>query len=136
MTDAELTTTAIAAVEAELGRTLTSTETTQAEQRVKNALVLIRVRLGADLAGVDSDALVLVLGEILLGRIEAATPTGVVEDSESIDDYTFRRRYSQATSRVTILPEWWDLLAPARESGAFSTRPTFEPDEWAEATTL
>ncbi len=113
MTDAELTAAAIVAVEAELGRTLTDTEQVQADQRVKNALIVIRIRLGADLTALDDDALVLVLGEILLGRIEASsTPSGVVEDSESVDDYTYRRKFSQTTSRVTLLPEWWDMLTP------------------------
>lgn len=112
MTDAELTTAAVAAVEAEIGRTLTSTEETQSGQRAKNALVVIRARYGADLSGLNQDALVLVLTEILIGRIENAAPSGVTEDSETIDDYTYRRRFSQASSRVTLLPEWWELLAP------------------------
>jgi hypothetical protein len=124
MTDAELTAAAIAAVEAELGRTLTETETTQATQRVKNALVVIRVRHGADLSALDQDALVIVLAEVLHGRIESTVPAGVTEDSETIDDYTYRRRFSQASSRVTLLDEWWALLTPRRRGRAYSVMPS------------
>lgn len=122
MTDADLTTAAIAALEAELGRTLTQVERTQAEQRIKGALVVIRSRLGAFLTGVDENALVYVLSEILLAR--SRNPEGFT--SESIDDYTYR--HSTETRRVMILDEWWELLSPARESQAFSTRPGFETD--------
>ena len=122
MTDAELTTAAIAALEAELGRTLTEVETTQAAQRVKGALVVIRGRLGQDLSGIEDDTLVYVLGEILLAR--SRNPDGF--QSETIDDYTYR--HGNETRRVTILDEWWELLSPSIESAAFSTRPGFEPD--------
>lgn len=135
MTDAELTTAAIAALEAELGRTLTDVETAQAAQRVKGALVIIRGRLGVDLSTLDQDALVYVLSEVLLARTR--NPDGF--QSESIDDYTYR--HGTETRRVTILPEWWELLSPATQSGAFSTRPSFEPDgcrpdSWVTTTTI
>jgi len=123
MTDEELIAAAIDAFEAETGRTLTGAETTQATQRVKNALVIIRSRLGAALEGVDDDALVLVLSEILLAR--SRNPEGY--QSESVDDYTYR--HGSETQRITILPEWWELLSPTRESAAFSIRPGFEPDD-------
>lgn len=122
MTDAELTSAAIAALEAELGRTLTDIETTQATQRVKGALVVIRGRLGADLSAIADDTLVYVLSEILLAR--SRNPEGF--QSESIDDYTYR--HGNETRRVTILDEWWELLSPTIESAAFSTRPGFESD--------
>lgn len=128
MTDAELIAAAIAAVEVELSRALTPAETAQAEQRAGNALFLIRIRLGDDLTELNQKAIVIVLTEVLLGRIEATATSGLIEDSETIDDYTYRRKFSQATSRVNLLPEWWELLSPGRESGAFSTRPGFEPD--------
>lgn len=132
MTDIELVLAALASAEAELGRTLTDTERRQYEHRAHNALVLIRGRLGADLTVLDQDALVYVLGEVLLAR--ARNPEGF--QSESIDDYTYR--HGAETRRVTILPEWWELLSPSRESGAFSTRPGFEPDGgrcWTSTTT-
>lgn len=135
MTDAELANAAIAALEAELGRILTDVERVQAEQRVKGALVVIRGRLGADLSALDQDALVYVLSEVLLAR--SRNPEGF--QSESIDDYTYR--HGTESRRVTILPEWWDLLSPTTESNAFSTRPGFEPDSfppdvWTDTTTI
>lgn len=122
MADADLTAAAIAAVEAELGRTLTEVETTQATQRVKNALVVIRGRFGADLSALDQDSLAYVLSEVLLARLR--NPEGY--QSETIDDYTYR--HGAETQRVSILPEWWDLLTPLRESAVFSARPQFVAD--------
>lgn len=119
MTDAELTTAAIEALEAELGRTLTTVETTQATQRVKGALVVIRGRLGQDLVGVQDDALVYVLSEILLARTR--NPEGY--QSETIDDYTYR--FGTETRHVTITDEWWSLLRPRiRRGRAFSVMPS------------
>lgn len=122
MADADLTAAAIAAVEAELGRTLTEVETTQARQRVKGALVVIRGRFGADLSALDQDALEYVLGEVLLARLR--NPEGY--QSETIDDYTYR--HGAETQRVSILAEWWDLLTPSHESAVFSARPQFVAD--------
>lgn len=122
MTDAELTDAAIAAFVAELGRTLTDVETTQATQRVKGALVVIRGRLGQALPGVEDGALIYVLSEVLLAR--SRNPEGY--QYEAIDDY--RYGLPAETRRVTILDEWWALLRPASTTGAHSTRPTFEPD--------
>lgn len=122
MTDAELIAEAIAAFEAETGRTLDQPESVQATQRIRNALVVIRGRLGADLTGVSGDALVYVLSEVLLAR--SRNPEGYAE--EGIDDY--RYKLPSETQRITILADWWALLSPARNSGAFSTRPGFEPD--------
>lgn len=118
MADTDLIAAAIAAVEAELGRTLTDTETAQATQRAKNALVVIRARLGADLPGVQDDALVYVLSEVLLAR--SRNPEGY--QSETIDDYTYR--HGAETRRVTILDEWWSLLRPRRRGKAFSVMPS------------
>lgn len=119
MTDAELTTAAIAALEAELGRTLTDVETAQATQRVKGALVVIRARLGQALPGVEDDALVYVLSEVLLAR--SRNPEGY--QSESIDDYTYR--LGTETRRITILDEWWAILRPRTgRARAFSVMPT------------
>lgn len=122
MTDAELTAAAITAVQAELGRTLTDIEQGQATQRVKNALVVIRGRLGQSLTGVADDALVYVLSEILLAR--SRNPEGF--QSESIDDYTYR--HGSETRRVTILDEWWALLAPVSVATASAySIPVYSP---------
>jgi hypothetical protein len=119
MTDADLIAAAIAAVEAELGRTLTDTEGTQATQRGTNALVVIRARLGQALTGVSEDALVLVLGEVMLAR--SRNPDGY--SSESVDDYTYR--LPTETQRVTIIDEWWGILTPrGNRRRAYSVMPS------------
>lgn len=120
---------AIGDIETALGRTLTTPEQLQAYQWMSDALMLIGARLG-DVAELNQDALDYVVREAVVARFR--NPEGF--QSESIDDYTYR--HGNETQRVTILTEWWDLLSPAVQSGAFSTRPSFEPDEWAESTTL
>lgn len=108
-------------IETALGRTLTTTEQAQATQWIADALMLIEARLG-DLAQIDEAKVDYVVREAVVARFR--NPDGY--QSETIDDYTYR--LPSETRRVTILPEWWELLSPAAESGAFSTRPGFEPD--------
>ena len=105
----------------ELGRTLSESEAAQAVQWIADARMLVSARLG-DLEVLDQGRLDYVVRQAVVLRFR--NPDGVV--SESIDDYTFR--YGVETRQVTILPEWWSLLAPLRVSGAFSTRPGFVPD--------
>lgn len=119
-------------IETALGRTLTTTEQAQATQWIADALMLIEARLG-DPALLDATAVDYVVREAVVARFR--NPDGY--QSESIDDYTYR--HGTETRRVTILPEWWELLSPSRVSGAFSTRPDFEPggaepDAWVSTT--
>ena len=109
-------------IETALGRTLTVGEQAQATLWIADALMLIEVRLG-DPTQLLPTALDYVVREAVVARFR--NPDGF--QSETIDDYTYR--HGTETRRVTILPEWWDLLSPSRFSGAFSTRPTFEPDD-------
>lgn len=81
----------------------------------------IKARLG-DITALDQDVLKYVEVEAVATKMQ--NPNGY--QSETIDDYTYR--FGTETRRVTILSEWWDLLRPATASGAFSTRPGFEPD--------
>lgn len=113
-------------IETALGRTLTAQEQAQATQWIADALMLIGVRLG-DTDLLDQQALDYVVREAVVAR--SRNPEGF--QSESIEDYTYR--HGAETRRVTILPEWWALLDPAAGSGAFSTRPGFEPDVRADA---
>lgn len=108
-------------IETALGRTLTDTEQAQANQWIADALMLIEARLG-DLADLDEARVDFVVREAVTARF--LNPDGY--QSESIDDYTYR--HGSETRRVTILPEWWELLSPAMESSYFSIRPVFEPD--------
>lgn len=114
-------TVAIVDIETALGRTLNSTETSQANQWIDDARMLIGARLG-DLTLLGQPALDYVVREAVVARFR--NPEGF--QSESIDDYTYR--HGSETRRVTILPEWWNLLDPDAGSGAFSARPYFEPD--------
>lgn len=112
-------------IETALGRTLIDTEQAQAVQWISDALMLIGARLG-DVSELDQTALDYVVREAVVARFR--NPEGY--QSESIDDYTYR--HGNETRRVTILPEWWDLLSPATQAGAFSTRPGFEADTTAD----
>lgn len=118
-------------IETALGRPLSNAEHQQATQWIGDAELLIEVRLG-DLTLLNRSALDYVVREAVVARFR--NPEGY--QSESIDDYTYR--HGTETRRVTILPEWWELLSPTRESGAFSTRPSFEadpaPDVWSTTT--
>ena len=122
----------ISDIETALGRTLTAVEQDQATQWIADALMLIGVRLG-DPDDLNQSALDYVVREAVVARFR--NPEGF--QSESIDDYTYR--HGSETRRVTILPEWWDLLSPAIQAEAFSTRPSFEvdggvPDWWVTTT--
>lgn len=113
---------AVSDIETALGRTLTSTEQEQAVQWIADALLLIGARLG-DTTELDQNVLDYVVREAVSARFR--NPEGY--QSETIDDYTYR--LPAETRRVTILPEWWELLSPASESDHFSIRPGFEPDD-------
>lgn len=110
----------VADIETALGRTLTATETAQANQWIADARMLVSVRLG-DLTLLDQAALDYVVREAVVARFR--NPDGF--QSESIDDYTYR--HGSETRRITILPEWWGLLAP--DSGAFTISPSYVADD-------
>lgn len=93
-------------VETSLGRLLTGIELAQVEQWVGDARLQVRLRLG-DLSLLDQPTLDYVVREAVVNRLR--NPEGMA--SETIDDYTYR--LPSETRRVTILPEWWDMLAPA-----------------------
>lgn len=93
-------------IETALGRFLTIPEQGQANQWIGDARMLIEARLGS-LDALNQSALDYVVREAVVARFR--NPDGV--QSESIDDYTYR--HAAETRRVTILPEWWDLLSPA-----------------------
>ena len=98
-------TVAVSDIETALGRTLTSQETDQADQWIADARMLVGLRLG-DLALLNQPALDYVTREAVVARFR--NPEGY--SSESVDDYTYR--HGSETRRVTILPEWWEMLSP------------------------
>ena len=76
-------------------------------------------------------------------RIESAAvirkmenPTGITSVTRSIDDASVtERREGATTSSLGLLDAEWQDLLPGSVGGAFSTRPSFEPDTsgWPES---
>lgn len=109
-----------------LGRPLTASEEAQAAMWIEDAETLIRVALG-DLGALDLGALRIVVLESVAGRIRRAPLGGAESVTVSVDDASVTNRYSTSSSDEWLLTGWRTMLTPA-ESGAFSTRPSFEPD--------
>ena len=109
-----------------LGRPITDPdEQAQIEWWISSAELQIKYRLG-DLTALDQETLLFVTVEAVAAK--AQNPNG--SQSETIDDYTYR--LPEESRRVTILDEWWEMLAPdmlaPEVPGAFSARPYFTPD--------
>ena len=104
-----------------LGRTAPdpdSAEFAQWEMWISDALMLIEARLG-DPALLDQAKLDYVVREAVASL--ARRPDDATQVSVSVDDGSVSRTYRSGTGRVTILDEWWLLLAPASTAGrAFS----------------
>lgn len=106
-----------------LGRTAPaegSPEFAQWELWISDALMLIEARLG-DPAELDQTKLDYVVREAVVAHIRK--PDDATQVSVSVDDASTSRTYRSSKGRVTIIDEWWDLLAPAETSRAFSFRP-------------
>lgn len=105
-----------------LGRPITNpAEQAQVTYWLNAVELQIKARLG-NVADLDQDVLKYVEVEAVATKMQ--NPNGY--QSETIDDYTYR--FGAETRRVTILPEWWDLLRPGTAPDAYSTRPGFQPD--------
>lgn len=83
---------------------------------IDDALLLIGARLG-DIAELDQAKLDYVVREAVVQHIRH--PDDATQVSVSVDDATSSRTYRSGRGRVTILDEWWDLLAPVEQGGAF-----------------
>ena len=83
-------------------------------------------RVGVDLSGIDPDRVdrVVELAVVAMAR----RPDDATTVDVSVDDGRVLRSYQSSTGRVGILDEWWADLGLLDSSGAFSTRPGFEPD--------
>lgn len=94
---------------------------------IDDALMLIGARL--DIADLDPAKVDYVVREAVKAMVLRPDDATTVE--VAVDDARVSRRYESGTGRVTILDSWWDLLSPSSsQSGAFSTRPGFQPDCW------
>lgn len=100
-----------------LGRTLSNTEQAQAATWIGDARLLIGARLG-DIDALDQARVDYVVREAVIARFR--NPDGY--QSETIDDYTYR--LPAETRRITILPQWWDLLRPRGRGRAYSVMPS------------
>lgn len=95
----------------------TSVESTQWAMWIADALMLIGARLGA-LVDLDQARLDYVVREAVIHHIRH--PDDATQVSENIGEYGYAKTYRSSRGRVTILDEWWALLAPEPASGAFS----------------
>lgn len=108
-----------------LGRTAPADESpefAQWEMWISDALMLIEARLG-DPDELDQGKLDYVVREAVVAHIRKPDDSTQVE--VAVDDARASRTYSSSKGRVTIIDDWWNLLAP-KESGptAFSIRPS------------
>lgn len=93
---------------------------------INDAMMLIRSELGdpAFLDPIPFDYVVREAVKAMVLRPDDATQVDI-----AIDDGRVSKRYQSSKGRVTILDEWWSLLAPERSTGsAFSIRPYHKPD--------
>lgn len=76
----------------------------------------------------DVDAVVYVEAEAVAAK--AARPDAATTIDVQVDDSRMSKRYEKSSGQVTILDEWWDMLAPIGDGqtfGAFPVQPVFEP---------
>lgn len=100
-------------------------------QWIGEAEMLIYDELG-DLALLDQTKLAYVIRSAV--KAVAKHPDDATTVEISVDDGRVSKRYESGTGDVTILPRWWALLRPAgSDSGAFSVRPSFQPDRVCES---
>lgn len=106
-------------VQTSLGRSLTVTERAQAQMWISDAEVQIRARLG-DLALLDQDLLAYVVREAVVSKVKR--PDAASSTTVAVDDGSVTKRYDReaSTGTVTITEEWWALLTPETEAGAWT----------------
>lgn len=113
-----------------LGRPITDElEVKQINAWIGDVEAIIRTRI-PDLedritAGVPS---LEVVGMVVTNAVvrKALNPTG--KQNERIDDYSYGLTEDAARGDLFLTAAEWELLLPASGTGAFSVRPSFEPD--------
>lgn len=103
-----------------LGRTaptVGSAEYAQWTMWIADALLLIADRLG-DVTLLNQAKLDYVVREAVVTHVRR--PDDVTQVEVAVDDSRSSRTYRSSKGRVFILDEWWDLLSPNDESGAFT----------------
>lgn len=108
-----------------------TTEQDQIEWWLNGIELLIATRLGP-VDGLNQDAVKYVEAEAVAAKVRrtAGSPSDEASITVSVDDGSVTRRWdhSSTVGLEDITDEWWELLAPKRESVAFSTRPGYSPD--------
>ena len=109
-----------------------SAERLQWDMWIRNARLQLRKGDGThkglgDLDLLDQETLDYVLVEAVAAKVKR--PDDATQVDISVDDGRVSKLYQSSTGTVFIRPEWWEMLAPTGQtSGAFSTRPSYEPD--------
>jgi len=86
-------------------------------------------KLSIDVASLDVDDVDYVVREAVTDHIKH--PDDATQVAVAIDDGNVSRTYRSGRGRVTILPEWWELLFPTT-----ATRRAFEIDTMPNPTAL
>lgn len=104
-------------IQVALGRTsYTALEDEQWSMWIADALLLIEARLG-DPDLLDQAKLDYVVREAVIAHIRH--PDDATQVSIQVDDAQSSRTYRSGKGRVTILEDWWALLSPDEDGGAF-----------------
>lgn len=115
-----------------LGRPLTTAEQAQATQWIADAYMLIEIKFGDTYPDLNSTLVDYVVRESVTNRFRDGANGGATSITVGVDDGNVTRRWENgAGDRADswLLEGWVDLLAPNRDSTAFSTRPGFTPDD-------
>lgn len=114
----------------ELGRPITdASEVAQVTKWLARVEAIIKRRMPdlLDLVAAGDPPAELVAGieaSAVVRKIK--NPDGKV--AEGIDDYNYRYNEQSRKGEIFLTDDEWALLLPVSASGAFSTRPGFEPD--------
>lgn len=81
----------------------------------------IQARLG-DLDQLDQDNLDYVVREAV--ALKAKRPDPATKIDISVDDSSLSKTYEKAAGQVIILDDWWNLLSPGSDAGAWTIRPS------------
>lgn len=114
----------------ELGRATPAVDSIEAQQwavwigRAKSLIARRAERLGV--TGLDPDVVDTVVTLAVAAHVRQPDDVTIVD--RSVDDARVSKHYKSSTGRVSIIDEWWADLGLTGSTGAFSTRPGFEPD--------
>lgn len=112
----------------EIGRStpnVNSVEYEQIQQWIDRTYRDIQRRFRDSYAALDPEAVDDVV--ILAVSEHARNPEGWDSRDVSVDDARTSIRYKHSSGRIVILDEWWEMLTPKRESGAFTVHSPFRP---------